>query len=58
MASEDLEDVALLEVAHSVGVTDAGGMHVENEGIQFAFQAECSFKWTWTEKVLRCDVYV
>jgi hypothetical protein len=58
MVREDLEDVALLEVADSVCVADAGGMHLENEVIKFAFQAACSFKWTWAERVLRCGVYV
>jgi hypothetical protein len=46
MTRQDLKDVTLLEVANSVGVADAGSVHLENEGIKFAFQAGGSFTWT------------
>jgi hypothetical protein len=38
MAREHLEDVTLLEFADSVGVRDAGGVHLEDESIEIAFQ--------------------
>jgi len=51
MTRENLEDVALLKFPHSVGVTDTGGVHLEDEIVEFAFQSRSflfvELTWSW-----------
>ena len=43
MAGEDFEDESLLELANRIGVREAGGVHLEDESIEFAFHSWRSF---------------
>jgi hypothetical protein len=36
---ENLENVLLLKLTHRVGVSDTGGVHLEYEVVEFAFQS-------------------
>jgi hypothetical protein len=46
MTREDFEDKALLELAHRVSVTKAGGVHLEDEIVEFAFQSRRFLMWS------------
>jgi hypothetical protein len=45
MTRKNLEDVALLKLAHRVGVDDTSGVHLENEIVEFAFQSRSFLLW-------------
>ena len=42
---KNLENVLFLELAHCVGVTDASGVHLEDEVFEFAFQSRVFLLW-------------
>jgi hypothetical protein len=42
---ENLKDVLLLKLTHRVGISNTGGMHLEYEVVEFAFQSRVSLLW-------------
>lgn len=51
MTRKNLEEVLSLKLAHSVGVTDTSGVHLEDEVFEFAFQSRGlpfgELAWSW-----------